>query len=132
MRSNPSAAEGEGASEPDPLSALKEFHSAGRGFWTDVPDRDWNSWHWQLKNRITSLAQLQRLMPTLTPEEYAGTQLANTRLALAITPYFFNLIDPADENCPIRRQVIPRIEETRKASCEIPNPCGEHSHPPVP
>jgi lysine 2,3-aminomutase len=132
MRSNTSAAEGEGASEPDPLSTLKEFHSAGRGFWTDVPDRDWNSWHWQLKNRITTLAQLQRLMPTLTPEEYAGTQLANTKLALAITPYFFNLIDPANESCPIRRQVIPRIEETRTASWEMSDPCGEESHSPVP
>ena len=60
-----------------------------------------------------SLAQLQKLMPTLTPEEYAGTQAGQHQTALAITPYFFNLIDPADENCPIRRQVIPRIEETR-------------------
>jgi lysine 2,3-aminomutase len=111
---------------------LKEFRSAGRGFWTDVPERDWNSWQWQLKNRITNLAQLQRLMPTLTPEEYAGTQLANTKLALGITPYFFNLIDPADENCPIRRQVIPRIEETRTAPWEMTDPCGEDSHAPVP
>ena len=91
------------------LNSLKEFHSAGRGFWADVPEADWNDWRWQLKHRITSLEQLQRLMPTLTPEEYAGTMLANTKLALAITPYFFNLIDPADENCPIRWQVIPRL-----------------------
>ena len=75
---------------------------------------------------------LQRFMPTLTPEEYAGTLLANTKLALAITPYFFNLIDPADENCPIRRQVIPRIEETETASWEMTDPCGEDSHSPVP
>src|SRR6266700_1383693 len=112
------------------LNQLKEFHSAGRGFGSDVPDRDWNSWHWQLRNRITTLAQLQRLMPTLTPEEYAGTRLANTKLALAITPYFFNLIDPTDENCPIRRQVVPRIEETTTASWEISDPCGEDRHSP--
>src|SRR5438093_12686594 len=110
------------------LHQLKEFRSAGRGFWSNVPDAEWNSWQWQLKNRITSLAQLQRLMPTLTPEEYAGTQLANTKLALAITPYFFNLIDPADENCPIRRHVVPRIEETTTASWEMADPCGEASH----
>jgi lysine 2,3-aminomutase len=71
-------------------------------------------------------------MPTLTPEEEAGTKLANTKLALAITPYFFNLIDPGDENCPIRRQVIPRIEETRTAAWEMSDPCGEDSHSPVP
>jgi lysine 2,3-aminomutase len=71
-------------------------------------------------------------MPTLSPEEVAGTALANHKLALAITPYFFNLIDPADEYCPIRWQVIPRIEETQTASWEMSDPCGEDSHSPVP
>lgn len=112
--------------------APKDFVSAGRGFWHDVPDSDWHDWHWQLKHRITTLEQLARLMPTLTAEEYAGTQLANHKLALAITPYFFNLIDPADEYCPIRRQVIPRLEETHTAPWEMSDPCGEDSHSPVP
>ena len=111
---------------------LKEFRSAGRGFWANVPDAEWNDWHWQLKHRITTVEQLARLMPTLTPEEAAGTALANHKLALAITPYFFNLIDPADENCPIRWQVIPRVEETHVASWEMSDPCGEDSHSPVP
>jgi len=114
------------------LNSLKEFHSAGRGFWAGVPDSDWQDWRWQMQHRITSLEQLQRLMPTLTPEEYAGTMLANTKLALAITPYFFNLIDPADEDCPIRRQVIPRLEETHTAPWEMSDPCGEDTHSPVP
>src|ERR1051325_3539072 len=111
---------------------LKKFSSAGRGFWRDVPDRDWNDWRWQLKHRISSREQLERLMPTLTPEEIAGARFANHKLALGITPYFFNLIDPADEHCPIRTQVIPRIEETHTASWELSDPCGEDSHSPVP
>lgn len=113
------------------LNELKVFRPAGRGFWSDVSDADWNDWRWQLKNRITTLAQLERLMPTMTQEEYAGTQLANTKLALGITPYFFNLIDPADEHCPIRSQMIPRIEEATTASWELSDPCGEDSHSPV-
>src|SRR5271157_4343182 len=115
-----------------PSVALKEFRSAGRGFWADVPEADWTNWHWQLKHRITTVEQLERLMPTLTPEEHAGTLLANSKLALAITPYFFNLIDASDENCPIRRQVIPRIEETNTAPWEMSDPCGEDEHSPVP
>ncbi|MDB6067472.1 MAG: lysine 2,3-aminomutase YodO family protein [Pedosphaera sp.] len=114
------------------VDLLKKFQPAGRGFWSNVPDSDWNDWRWQLKNRITSLEQLERLMPTLSPEEHAGTVLANSKLSLAITPYFFNLIDPADENCPIRWQVIPRIEETNTAKWEMADPCGEDSHSPVP
>jgi len=124
----------EGSEEPPPhstLTTLKEFRPAGRGFWRDVPESDWNNWRWQLQHRITNVEQLQRLMPTLTPEELAGAKLANHKLALAITPYFFNLIDPADENCPIRWQVIPRLEETHTAPWEMTDPCGEDSHSPV-
>jgi len=115
-----------------PLNPHKQFKSAGRGFWRDVPEADWNDWRWQMKHRITSVEQLQKFLPTLTPEELAGAQLSNTKLALGITPYFFNLIDPVDENCPVRRQVIPRIEETNTASWEMSDPCGEDSHSPVP
>src|SRR5712672_2202951 len=71
-------------------------------------------------------------MPTLTPVESAGARLANHKLALGITPYFFNLIDAADENCPLRWQGIPRVEETHTAPWEMSDPCGEDSHSPVP
>src|ERR1700743_524250 len=91
---------GETKEEPDSASfeTLKQFRSAGRGFWADVSEDNWNDWRWQLKNRISTLEQLQRLLPSLTPDEYAGTMLANKKLALSIPPYFFNLIDPTDEN----------------------------------
>ena len=116
----------------NPFLALKQFASAGRGYWHDVSEKDWNDWRWQMKHRITTVEQLQKFLPTLTPEELAGAQLANTKLALGITPYFFNLINPADENCPVRRQVIPRIEETGTAPWEMSDPCGEDAHSPVP
>lgn len=131
-----SSSTGEGAEEPPAPRpnhhSLKTFQSAGRGFWHNVPDSDWNDWHWQLKHRITTPEQLQRLLPTLTEEELAGVTLSNTKLALAITPYFFNLIDPADEFCPIRWQVVPRFEETISSPWEMKDPCGEDSHSPVP
>jgi lysine 2,3-aminomutase len=133
MSSDPSAPAEPGGAPPPAAVSLKTFRPAGRGFWSHVPDRDWNDWRWQLKNRITTLEQLERLMPTLTPEERAGAALVGqSKLAMAITPVFFNLIDPADEECPIRRQVIPRIDETRTASWEMSDPCGEDSHSPVP
>lgn len=112
--------------------SLKNFHSAGKGFWHHLPESEWNDWRWQLKNRITTVEQLQKLMPTLTPEEFAGATLANHKLALAITPYFFNLIDASDELCPIRWQVIPRLDETIVSPWEMQDPCGEDAHSPVP
>ncbi|WP_395753917.1 KamA family radical SAM protein [Prosthecobacter sp.] len=111
----------------------KEFRSFGHGFWSDknVAPSDWNSATWQLKNRITTLKQLEEHL-TLTEEERAGVLLSGNKLAMAITPHYFNLIDPEDPGCPIRRQVIPRIEETWEDPDEMSDPCGEDSHMPVP
>lgn len=127
------AIESAGGEPPSPaFLALKEFHSAGRGPWSAVSEADWNDWRWQLKNRVTTLEQLEKLLPTLTPSERAGAKLAKSKLAMAIPPHFFSLIDPNDENCPIRRQIVPRLEETHTKPWELTDPCGEDSHSPVP
>lgn len=103
----------------------------GQGLWQQVPESDWRDWTWQLKNRITTIEQLEQFM-TLTPEERAGCLFANHKLSLAITPYFFNLIDRNDPNCPIRKQVIPRAGEMQLAAEEMLDSLGEDEHSPVP
>ena len=103
----------------------------GQGLWQHVPAADWNSWTWQLKNRLTSADQLEQYM-TLTPEEKEGCAYANTKLALSITPYFFNLIDRNNPDCPIRRQMIPRSDEMLISEGEQLDSLGEDEHSPVP
>ncbi|MGB0993546.1 MAG: KamA family radical SAM protein [Akkermansiaceae bacterium] len=107
------------------------FKSHTPGFWSDIPSSDWDNHTWQLKNRVTTLAGLEKHID-LTEEERAGVLLSGNKLAMAITPHFFNLIDKDDPSCPIRRQVIPRIEETLTDPAEMSDPCGEDSHMPVP
>jgi lysine 2,3-aminomutase len=107
------------------------FISHAPGYWQDQATESWNDHRWQLRNRVDSLADLEARL-NLTQEERAGVLLAGTKLAMAITPHFFNLIDRDDPNCPIRRQVIPRIEEGWDAPEEMADPCGEDSHMPVP
>jgi lysine 2,3-aminomutase len=112
----------------------KEFISHAPGYWPrdgGVPSELWNDWKWQLKNRVTTLAQLEQHL-TLSEEERAGVLLSGDKLALAITPHFFNLIERDNPDCPIRRQVIPRIEETWGSPYDMADPCGEDSHMPVP
>ena len=58
--------------------------------------------------------------------------LSGDKLALAVTPHFFNLLPAKNANDPIRRQVIPRIEETWVSPYDMVDPCGEDSHMPVP
>lgn len=103
----------------------------GQGLWQHIPAADWGDWTWQLKNRLTTAEQLEQYM-TLTPDEKAGCLFANQKLALAITPYFFNLIDRNDPDCPIRKQVIPRAQEMVVSEEETLDSLGEDEHSPVP
>lgn len=114
-----------------PTDLAPSFISHTPGHWPEVEAEQWNDPRWQLRNRIDSLAELESLL-TLTDEERAGVLLAGNKLAMSITPHFFNLIDPQDPNCPIRRQVIPNINEGWTAPEEMADPCGEDSHMPVP
>jgi lysine 2,3-aminomutase len=109
----------------------RDYWHAGQGRWGHVPASDWNDWHWQLRNRITTLEQLEKLIE-LSPQERAGCLFAAHKLALAITPHFFNLIDPQDPHCPVRRQVIPHIDESVVAPGESDDPVGEEGTMPVP
>lgn len=109
------------------------FTPSAPGYWANdnISPDDWNSAKWQLKNRVSTLADIEKHL-TLCEEERAGIILTGTKLATAVTPHYFNLIHPTDPNCPIRRQVIPRIEETHTDPSEMADPCGEDSHMPVP
>jgi lysine 2,3-aminomutase len=108
----------------------KEFVSHLPGCWPDVAPELWNDWKWQLKNRVNSLAQLEQHLE-LSAEERNGVLLSGTKLALGITPHFFNLVEDNPEG-PVRRQVIPRVEETWGTPYDMADPCGEDSHMPVP
>src|ERR1051326_2872083 len=102
----------------------KGFITHAPGYWSraGISAEQWNDWRWQLKNRVTSLAQLEQHLE-LSNEERSGVLLSGTKLALAVTPHFFNLIERDNPNCPIRRQVIPRLEETLATPFEMADPC---------
>jgi lysine 2,3-aminomutase len=107
------------------------FHPSEMDLWPDASREQWQDYRWQLKNRVSSLSALESRME-LSQEERAGVLLAGHKLAMSITPHFFQLIDRNDPECPIRRQVIPRIEEAWSAPEEMADPCGEDRHMPVP
>jgi lysine 2,3-aminomutase len=109
----------------------RHFSSPGQGFWPEATPEQWNDWQWQMRHSVKSLEHLSGKLQ-LTGEEHAGVLLANTKLAMGITPYFFNLINPFDPDCPIRRQMIPRIEEMTYAPSDMADPCGEDHDMPVP
>jgi lysine 2,3-aminomutase len=94
-------------------------------------DLDGNDWRWQLRNRISSLTEIEARLP-LTDDERAGLAAAPDHFRVGITPYYFSLIDTEHPSCPVRMQVIPRSGELRVEPGELEDPLGEDAHRPVP
>ena len=109
------------------------FASAAPGYWSseDVSAEDWSNYRWQMKNRVESLEEVERHL-RLSEDERAGILLTGTKLASAVTPHFFNLVEAENPHCPIRRQIIPQVAETFEDPTEMADPCGEDNHMPVP
>jgi len=104
----------------------------GRGkLFADIPDKDWDDWKWQLKNRIQTLEDLKKLTK-ISPEEEEGIKDCLSALRMSITPYYFSLIDLNDENDPIRKQCVPTIMELHRSPEDQEDPLHEDSDSPVP
>ena len=99
--------------------------------WPLISDEQWNDWHWQMSNRITSLEGLLKSV-SLPFAETEQIELCLKNFRMAITPYYFSLMDPQDSKCPIRKQAIPSIHELSKSSCDLEDPLHEEADSPVP
>src|SRR5512136_493891 len=90
----------------------------------------WNDWKWQLRNAFTSLEDLKRIMK-LTEKEVMAINNLKGRLPLRITPYFASLIYNTKFLDPLRRNVIPVVEELLQHTTEQSDPLHEKSFSPV-
>jgi lysine 2,3-aminomutase len=90
----------------------------------------WNDWKWQLRNTITSIDDLQKIMK-LSDKEIIAINNLKGRLPLRITPYFASLIYNSKYSDPLRRNVIPVVEELLQQSTEQLDPLHEKSFSPV-
>jgi len=97
----------------------------------DVPDEKWNSWLWQVQNRIETVEELKSYLP-LTIEEEAGAKKALKSLRMAITPYYLTLMDMNDHLDPVRIQAVPSAMEIMTADADLMDPLHEDEDSPVP
>jgi len=102
----------------------------GKGHWNNVSDKNWFDWKWQMRNRLTKKNDFLEYLQ-LTDSEIQGFNIAKSKLSVAVTPYFFNLIDPNNPNCPVRKQVLPTASESNTSIDELNDPVGEEKYMPV-
>lgn len=111
------------------MSDKKEIQCAEQ--WESVSKSDWQDWRWQLQHRVTTLEELQKFI-TLHPDELSGVKVSRGKFAMSVTPHWISIMDKDDPRCPIRRQVIPHINETNTTKYELIDPCGEEKDSPFP
>jgi len=88
-----------------------------------------SDWKWQLANRIESVEQLESYID-LSPVERDGINAASERFTWSITPYYAELMDRSDRQCPIRMQAVPTIDELQD-SLGVMDPLEEGANSPV-
>jgi len=91
----------------------------------------WDDWHWQVRNRIQRVEDLDTVL-TLTAQEKQDILKVLEIFRMGITPYYASLMDPHDPGCPVRRQAIPTIAETRAGTGDMRDPLDEIKDSPVP
>ena len=99
--------------------------------WKDVPLEEWETYRWQMANRIQTAEQLRQVIRLTTSEENAVNRRSG-RFIMGIPPYWAALMDPEDPGCPIRRQAVPTEEEYKLSPNDMIDPLSEDSHMPVP
>jgi len=99
--------------------------------WNDVKEEEWNDWHWQVKNRITDVETLQKVID-INDEEKKEIESSLNTLRMAITPYYASLMDYSDRDCPIRKQAVPTAKELNMGNADMEDPLHEDVDSPVP
>ena len=94
-----------------------------------VTPEQFSNWRWQMKNQVASSDDLANIFALTGNEKEAFVKL-HSKFHAGITPYYMTLMDPLNENCPVRLQAIPRLEELTDL-VGIADPLGEVANSPV-
>ncbi len=95
-----------------------------------ISDSLWNDWTWQLSNRLTNAAHLDRII-TLSADEKIALENPGI-MPFAITPYFASLIAGSAQTNPLRRTMVPVRLEAVESPEEKSDPLAEEQHAPLP
>ena len=100
-------------------------------YFPNVTEEEWNNWHWQVKNRITSVEDLKKYIE-LDEEELTIIDNVLGQFRMAITPYYLTLINPENKKDPVRLQAVPMVNEMHVGLHDLDDPLHEDGDSVVP
>jgi lysine 2,3-aminomutase len=102
-----------------------------RRFYPEAGIEDWNDWRWQARHRIRTLDDLTRIIRP-SADELAAIERHQGPLPVGITPYYASLLDRDDPEQPLRKTVVPVLDEYAHTASEADDPLGEDNDSPMP
>ena len=108
-----------------------ESRAFKRRFFPDATRAEWDDWRWQVRNRLRTLAQLERVF-ALSEDEREAIRRHQGALPVGITPVYAALMSLDDPTEPLRRTHVPVGAEYIRSPGEADDPLGEDAHAPVP
>ena len=88
------------------------------------PEPGWNDWRWQLRNSVTAIEKIAKLVH-VNENELQALRRVVLKYPFAITPYYLSLIDINNPNDPVRMQCVPSAEEDKLYFDIQDDPLGE-------
>ena len=101
--------------------------------YSDHTASQWEDWRWHLGHAIKKLDTVEKLLELDFPKEKRqALDRTINRFPMAITPYYFSLINRYDfETDPIYRQSVPNPDELYIGRCDCDDPLSEDKDSPV-
>jgi len=97
----------------------------------DITIDKWNNWKWQIQNSYTTFKKLSQIINFQDVRDFESVVLAK-RLPLRITPYYASLMEDMGSDNPIRRAVVPTINELFVTPGECSDPLHAENCSPAP
>lgn len=99
-------------------------------FYPDITRFEWFDWHWQLSHAIRDVDTLSQII-NLSENERQAMMHHSGALPVSITPYYASLLSAHDPCAPLRRCVVPVVDECLHTAGEEEDPLCEDTDSPV-
>jgi lysine 2,3-aminomutase len=124
------------AAQPEKKTTLRfpvspQSRSFYRRFYPGTSTIEWNDWRWQMRTRVRTLDELERIF-RLSSDEREAVARHEGALPVGITPYYASLMGLSDAREPLRRTHIMTGEEYVLGPGEADDPLGEDHDTVVP
>ena len=98
-------------------------------YFPEATNAQWHDWRWQITHRFTERKQLEEILTLSDREREAFSK--SVPFPMSVTPYYASLLDADDPEQPLRRCVIPTVDERRLSFGESDDPLHEDEDSPV-